>query len=357
MSICILQPPGAVSDLTDENEKKWSKRVSELMEKVKVCSDMQFYDASQIPEGRNPGSRHVSWLGFPRTLTVLHPINEERWRAADHMRSNQGEYFEWSVKRNQDNQIIRIVFSSELPEYFDFLGRVQPDTLHKLYQDRHPGEIIQKTDLFKKQGQRLVYNRYNRWNTSTETGNIMHLVAPGSTLAALMDIIGRAAITYKDADGEIVTNADRLATYTNGDRRRNSDIVLGAAANALARNGDMLTVENPAGIYIDSINLALIQPPDCSQHANIADFFKFTRGNTRLECEVPEEKGFVLGDLNIAGEKLRYGAQLAELIFVSTSMRMFTGERRAIRQRQLPNGVPHDESAGFENESDNEKCQ
>lgn len=41
----------------------------------------------------------------------------------------QDEYCEWSVTRNSDNKITRIDFTCEGPEYWEYLGKVQPETV------------------------------------------------------------------------------------------------------------------------------------------------------------------------------------------------------------------------------------
>ena len=41
----------------------------------------------------------------------------------------QDEYCEWSVTRNAAGKITKVMFTSEGPEYWKYLARVQPDTV------------------------------------------------------------------------------------------------------------------------------------------------------------------------------------------------------------------------------------
>ncbi|KAH7322230.1 hypothetical protein B0J17DRAFT_684048 [Rhizoctonia solani] len=327
MSLKIHDAPGLHTDLNEDNRKKWSAKITGFMHGVNISPTLtpQFYDATQVAEGDNVHPAKVTWIGFPNIIALQYPNNERRWSEADINRDVQDEYLEWSVKRDENGKIVKVVFCNEGPEYFQFLGRVQPETLIKLYQDLHPGVDIKPEDIFKPgPNDELEYNPRNKWNSSTKTGTIMHLIQRNNTLAAEVDLVARATVTRKRGDGTIITNSDELIVCSrNGGRERNSDPAIGAAVNGFARN--------PVGLYIDSVNVAQIQPPDEHLDEDVNQFFKFTRGadgwHTRLEFEVPEGKGFVLGDLSVRGEPLRFGSQLADLISVSATVRMFPSDK------------------------------
>ena len=69
-----------------------------------------------------------------------------------------------------------------------------------------------------------VYNPTNRWNDSTKTGSIAHLVQPNNTLSAEIDIAGQATVIRKDSKGNTVTNEAQLIKCSQyGNAGRNSD--------------------------------------------------------------------------------------------------------------------------------------
>ena len=43
--------------------------------------------------------------------------------------SLQDEYCEWSVARNADGKITKVMFTTEGPEYWTYLAKAQPETV------------------------------------------------------------------------------------------------------------------------------------------------------------------------------------------------------------------------------------
>jgi hypothetical protein len=101
-----------------------------------------------------------------------------------------------------------------------------------------------------------------------------------------------------------------------GGANRNSDPTIAATVNALARQGAMITLANPVGLYMDHIDLTGweipggIAPQDCVQ---------IVRGQPRLiERFVVEVPGgeFDVSDIRIGGFPIAFGGQIAECITV-----------------------------------------
>ena len=108
-----------------------------------------------------------------------------------------------------------------------------------------------------------------------------------------------------------------------GEDGRASDPKIGAQVNALARHGDAISLRNPVALYItrfsnDGIN---------RNGAPVANFWKLVRGTPaapgqtfgmglHLVYEVPADAGFVVGDLRIGNDPIRFGGQLAENVHV-----------------------------------------
>lgn len=69
-----------------------------------------------------------------------------------------------------------------------------------------------------------VCNTNNRWNDSTETGSIAHLIQRNNTLSAEIDIAGQSTVIRKDPNGNTVTNEAKLILCSQyGSAGRNSD--------------------------------------------------------------------------------------------------------------------------------------
>jgi len=326
MSLPRHDPPGFVTDLTsDEDKQAWSDLISSFMltENVSPSLTPQFYDAAKVPEQNVLPAAKITWIGFPKQVKLAKPNDQARWKAADAQRNVQDEYLEWSVARDATTgKITRVVFCNEGPEYYEFLGQYQPDVLVSLYQTLNPGADIQKEDLFIGEN----YNPQNKWNNATTTGTIAHLIQPANTLGAELDLGARATVLRKDANGNLITDSDQLIKCSQyGNPNRNSDPTIGAAVNGLARQHAMITIQNPVGLYIDSVNWAVISPPVGHEDDDPSTFWKWTRGvpgfYMRGEFEVPADKGYVLGDLTVNGNQLQYASQIADYIKVSLTGR------------------------------------
>lgn len=322
MSLARHSPPGFSTDLTEKNKILWSEWISSIMDSPRNAPAVQFYNATKVVEKEPVANRRITWIGFPRNVTVENPNDRVRWRRADADRATQDEYCEWSIQRNAEGKMVRIVFCNEGPEYFSFLGEHQPETLLDLYRQHNPGFSIQSEDLFHIDGSgRRVYNPNNKWNNSTETGSIMHLIQVNNTLSAQINLGADATIIRKDPNGNIVTDRDQLIRCGRfGGVNRNSDPHIGSEVNTLARAGAMITIQDPVGLYIDSIDWRFIEPPN-GHDDDLRQFWKWTRGTEnhwmRAEFEIPEDKGYVLGDLFVRGIPLEFGGQLADLVSIA----------------------------------------
>jgi hypothetical protein len=253
----------------------------------------------------------------------------------------QTEYCEWHVKRAGDSQkICRVTFTSEPPEYWQglFGGSVDVDTdqgiavlfpgdkqrLLDLYRELVSAEVeledlICHEDIILADGSTYLakgqYNPLNKWNT---TDGIAHLCAPPNSISAEVRLGADATILRNSRRGQAVVEPEALiccAAYGGPDR--NSDPTIGAAVNALARLGAMVTLPNPVGLYMDHIDLSgWTAPPG----VEVGECVRIVRGSVqmveRLVVEVPPESGYTVSDLKIGGETIEYGAQIAECITV-----------------------------------------
>jgi hypothetical protein len=72
---------------------------------------------------------------------------------------------------------------------------------------------------------------------------------------------------------------------------------------------------NPVGLYINSLDTTGWTKPDGS---SVGDYWTIVRGSKdyilRARYEVPAAEGFTVSDIEIGGEKIAYGGQIAKYI-------------------------------------------
>ncbi|KAF8539080.1 hypothetical protein BDD12DRAFT_925380 [Trichophaea hybrida] len=251
MSPTHFSPPAYLTDLTEENAKRWS---SEYVSKW----DDRATSRPNVTQSYNEMTRreNVTWMAFPNRVRVVTSGNQARWRVADSSRDQQDEYYEWSVTRNDEGKIVKVVFTCEGPEYWRALSELQPNTLLELYRQHNPGYDIKEEDLSPGSGYddngRYIPN--NKWNNTT-TGSIMHLIRVSNTLQAQVNLGADATVLRKDSNGDPIDDTNRLTLCGRlGDPNRNSDPHIGSKINNLAKMGPLITIADPIGLYIHSFN-------------------------------------------------------------------------------------------------------
>ena len=255
------------------------------------------------------------------------------------------EYCEWRVERDQDGQIVRVIFTSEPPEYWQALHGDHLPTIRDEPRYETQGDLQLLVDLYREYvspevqlddlrcvedlfdysdpaNPKLIYpkdsyNPYNRWNT---TDGIMHLTQPDNSLRAEIELGGDATI-LRERDGRLITDPDALICATRyGGANRCSDPTIGATVNELTSLGCWITLRNPVGLYMDHLDLSGLTRPDGSPVE--PEYFRVLRGDAeqklieRAVFEVPSGEGLTVSDLRIGGVPIRFGGQLAQLMTV-----------------------------------------
>ena len=210
------------------------------------------------------------------------------------------------------------------------------------------------------------YNPNNKWNTSTTTGTIAHLIQPNNTLGAEVDIAAQGTVIRKDPNGNTITDKTRLINCSRyGNANRNSDptvsfdipakfkelspeivIQIGDNINKLARGGKIVSIANPVAIYIQSVNfgtLKLDQEGTADNMVPVPDGTFSWRGDIsnskglRLKIKIPDgvvgtgpdNKGQQLTVSDIMdtgnGQYIQYGAQFADYISMGVNGVGITG--------------------------------
>jgi hypothetical protein len=321
MAMTRFDAPGFLQDWNEAAAKKWSEWISARLNETREQDGSayglanygprrQFFNPLVTPPAADAVDKDIEWTAFPRIVQLQSISDKQRWRTADSSRDAQDEYCEWSVTRDPvTDKIQRVTFTSEGPEYWQFLAAKAPAKVLELYQ-QHISPNVKQADLFR-DGQ---YDARNRWNNSTTAG-AMHLIQPNNTLGAEIELAGAATIVRR-RNGTFLTEAQELIECSQyGAPERHSDPHIGAVVNELARMKADITLTNPIGLYIAGLSAAGWQTPDNSDPLS---YWTITRGTKekalRAVYEVPASKGFAVGDIKINGKAIEFGAQIADFI-------------------------------------------
>ena len=158
------------------------------------------------------------------------------------------------------------------------------------------------------------YNRVNRWNT---VEGAMHLTHRANNLFAEVFLAASATVRRKKNGRELTSSIALINCALYGDASRNSDPNIGAAVNGLARQGRLITLANPIGLYIDRLDDSGFRLPN---GASPSGWFKIQRGKPgqvlRAVFEPPPgaPAGLTVSDVTVDGQPLTFGGQIAQKI-------------------------------------------
>ena len=351
-----FDPPAGLKDFDGilDQRAAWDEFIAlsfqrniEYVESDVGTAKSQYYSA-KLTSTDPPVARDViRWKGFPLLIAAKHPGNRKAaWAEAEELKQGklktgkvikyrpQDEYLEWFVTRNDQHKITRVVFTCEGPEYWEALAegypaeyaipqaegglegikgtKAQGDKQHLLGLYRqHVSPNVQLAELLDASGH---YDKWNKWNTAD---GAMHLTHPANTLGAEINIAAQATI-MREQNGQLITDPDaliRCAKY--GVPERASDPHIGDEVNKLARQGYAITLLNPAGLYIDSLETAGWITPDGTP---AIQFWTTVRGAAdmavRAVFEVPTTAGYTVSDIKIGGQSIEFGGQIAEHVSI-----------------------------------------
>ncbi|PKT73742.1 hypothetical protein CW362_06720 [Streptomyces populi] len=315
-------PPGHLDDLDETGLKAWNMFISGQVDNSitgpdphEVLNDSprgQFYNLTKTDTAADAQEASVTWTAFPRLVKIQSLSDAQRWQRADASRDVQDEYCEWSVTRDAAGKITKVLFTCEGPEYWHLLAQSNPAEVLELYRT-HINPDIQHSDLFGATG---TYNPRNRWNDSTTDG-AMHLIQPNNTLGAEIELAAAATIVRVVDGHELTTEQELINCSKYGAPERNSDPHIGGSVNALARQKADVSLADPVGLYFDGLATDGWATPDGSDPK---DYWIRQRGSAthpvRFVYEVPQDKGFTVGDIKINGKPIRFGAQITDFITI-----------------------------------------
>jgi hypothetical protein len=296
-------------------------------------SDLRVYNPASMPLLTPSEPKNVVWSALPTSFDEQFNTTTEKYTFLDQRQRFNGtslitriqdEYCEWTVKRNSSNQITEVIFTSEPPEYYDFLFYTSPqsqDLLVDLYRKMTGISTLNLADLVDSRGE---YNWYNRYNNEFA----VHMQQPNNTLGAQVDIVSRSCLLRRNQLGTPITDAQGLIECGRyGDPSRQSDPSIGSAINQFARENRFITIENPVGLYMSKVDWQGWTTPDGTPAES---FWSVVRGTqdpdstksyiVRAVYAVPPAKGYTVSDIKIDGEDIEFGAQIAKRIDVRVAV-------------------------------------
>lgn len=254
----------------------------------------------------------------------------------------QDEYCEWSITRNANNQIVRIDFTCENPEYWNTLWMVSPQRVVELYRETLDKPQIALEDLYLRDVSgapvidpstgRPAYDPLNKWNRGTAStagaGGAIHLTSTPNTLQTEIGL-GSTATTPRTSGNSNPNTLICCAQY--GQIGRNSDPHIGQSVNQFVTPPNpalapaKATLANPPGLYIQTPNFSRITAP---RGIDPSAFWTIKRGQQTLTdpqgrqipgnfilhavFEVPAALGFTISDLQVDGVPVQWAAQIAQ---------------------------------------------
>jgi subtilisin family serine protease len=334
------------SNIDDEDIGIIGVIASRLPAGVDAAKQIRLFSPASRPFTISLSPKNIPWHAFPQRIAspstkdfedLDKPSNQlslalsvfDRFGQVliekDQMLRSQDEYCEWQVFK-EGGKIKRVVFTCEPPEYCQFLYEpVRGDPrltdfsralLVKIYQRRCDSTAIKLSDLETTHGNgRTVYNPGNDWNNKF----CVHLQQPNNTLGAEINIAAHASIVRKDTANKIITNISELLQCDHfGEESRGSDPSIGDHVNQFARENRFITLQNPVGLYMTSLNTTGWKTPD---DTDAQEFFHVINGRAdkdsnkamivRAEFSVPASKGYAVSDIKIADIPIAFGGHIA----------------------------------------------
>jgi hypothetical protein len=350
MKVDRFAAPGNLTDFDNEMADGWSRFISDGLDREAASLlqsnpgiQPQFYNPAKLDVSGSPTP--ISWLAFPAIIEAMYADDPQRMFEEAEKRDNQDEYLEWSVVK-ENGKIKRVMFTCEGPEYWSFIARNRPDLLVALY-TKIVGQEVPQRDLITPQG---VYFQRNKWNIQ----HAVHLVQPNNNLRAEINIAAKATVLRRHGGHNPVTdNIELIDCSGYGVKERNSDPHIGDVVNQKARAGCSVTLENPVGLYIESLPKPSDKwlKPDGSP---VGDYWTLERGDkdhiVRAVYEVPAGElsagaPFVVGDIRIAGKNIEFGGHIVKAALLQIKLSGVIGKEGVFHNITFP--CPNEGGSGM----------
>lgn len=382
-----FRTPAGIEDFQNDPAKQkamnnlWSNNLDEFTQQGMLSNPWNTTNTPPVTNYYNPVQNNpkseiypVHWSAFPGRLAFNFPSatpaqlnemadtgsmpgpisNNPCGTATDNIpyfpygpRGWQDEYCEWAVTRNANNQITRIDFTCENPEYWNSLWLIDPNKVLELYQSILNKPQITLADLSLQGAVNPVtggpvYNPLNKWNSgpvsNATQGGAIHLTSTPNTLQTEIGLATAATVQRNNPSGSTGNTVWPQRLFNNllcdaqyGQKNRNSDPNIGGSVNSLV-NGSLLstntirvaTLADPPGLYIQMPDFTNYVTPDGT---DASEFWTIVRGTEKLNdqygnpmpgnfilhavFEVPADKNYTISDITINKTKIDWGSQVA----------------------------------------------
>lgn len=315
MTLETFGPPGGLADLTNRGREAWSQHVSGMLTtetegNAAVPNDSprpQFFNQLDVTLEDDAAPKVIRWGAFPRKLA--REPEPGRWVLAED-RHRQEEYCEWAAERDGKGRILRAFFTTEVSDYFHLLAHDDPDRVVETYRT-HVSPTVKPRDVISSTG---AYRQNNEWNLR----GAMHMIQDNNTLGAAILLVAQATIVRSHPSGGVMTNAnDLIRCGVAADIDRNSDPMIVGDVNELARQGAVVGLHDPIGLYLAGLDTSGWKTPD---GADPQSFWDVTRGAPELAVRavyaVPPDRGYSVSDITINGRLISSPSQIAESVQV-----------------------------------------
>jgi hypothetical protein len=354
----MAQEPGGLDQFGADAREAWDEAVAESF--PAALSDHLL----ERPSEETPDTAAVDWPAKPiRVFACLPDADADRlldWRSAagDLGRlALQEEYLEWRVVREDSGRIRRVEMTTEFPEYWEVLAAWQPqDALalvaelagvdsvpsEAVYGDHDPLSAQSTPNARLKAFRDHMTGRRGIPPSPYNNGRdaICFMIQGANTLPALIHLVAAAAsplFVEDEQSGQLrpMSGSEAIATGSQAAVPcRNSDPTVVEKIVAAACAGRRIALDDPIGIYIQSVQHQRLRQPDGSEVP--VEWFHFGRGvgeedspdgrirHQRLVFEVPAgENGLAVGDLtDVDGRKIEHGSQVADLVQLAAFARV-----------------------------------
>lgn len=316
--------PGNIDELSPAVLDQWNRTLSDLMQsQIGIAQRLLNPDAPRawlfdpIADGvEGVIEKTIDWIAFPKRVSNSGLPPAQGWDSVDNNRDLHEEYCEWEVARNPEGKVVRVTFTCETEDYYNFLFDHDQALLLQLYH-QHVSPNVQLAQLTRA-GR---YDPQNVWNypqLGGARGLIMHMAQRNNSFGAAVNLSAIASWPRVDDNGQPIIGEQALIECAPfGAAERHSDPHIGAEINALVRAGNEISFADPVGLYIDRVDLSDFDVPD---GVAATDLMRIVRGTPefmlRIIFEAPAESGFTLSDVRVGDERIRFGSQIAEKIQV-----------------------------------------
>jgi hypothetical protein len=378
------------AQLTDFDAKPalyhaWDQKMADMFNSAKfdeAGKDVRpaFYNPLNPPKSVSPQTATPSWGGYPKILTELYPgdiitgsskidspvtfgtLDGERVTfepfldkqgkamAAQRYRA-QDEYLEWVVNRDQHDNVNEIQFTCEGPEYWETIA-TDGTFLQQMYQSIVVSVPVPVGDLYfsepctwvdrnsvdangKPLTRRFVvgdYNPFNKWNL----GWAVHLTHPANHLDAEVNLAASASLRFTRETQPVRTNPALTCCQGIGEPNRSSDPNIAEQVNIHALSGNYVTLRNPVGLYILSIDATRFKYPDGKSINNFSRYFQPIRMSSdgsmivRAALRIPAGETYngsplVLSQLQVDNKPIVSGGQVAATITMGLFAQVIPG--------------------------------